>query len=286
MLPKWDHLQAGITNKKLLEKVEVGEELQNSIIENVFNGFENMLNLLMTKYDALSLQQHHRLTEQLELEETVNTINNNENETLPFFNTPDDCMQIICSFLKQSDYITLHNICRDSVATLRRIQNNYIKFTGNKTISDKKIILERLTSGSKELQLSALEVLSANVCRGRCSVYRRFTKCLHYEDIRKYSANIPGALVKVAVTNFLKPQQGSLLRESAVNVLILEITQMSNQQALQLVPEVIKSCFPVADAVDKRQQLSEADAINLLKLLRSVQVCRVITQTDQNIEWW
>ena len=58
-----DHLTSWINNRQLLSQIEPVdlEAVKDDIILNVFGGFDELLKLILNKYNTLSLLQHHTL---------------------------------------------------------------------------------------------------------------------------------------------------------------------------------------------------------------------------------
>ena len=66
MMLSMDHLTSWINNQQLLSQIEPTdlEAVKDDIILNVFGGFDELLKLILNKYNTLSLLQHRTSSNQ------------------------------------------------------------------------------------------------------------------------------------------------------------------------------------------------------------------------------
>ena len=281
-----DHLSAWINNNQLLDRIgsENLKDLQNDIIETVFDGFENMLRFITKDYNKMTYSMHHKLFEILLTKNDDEDIYNNykyENKNrLSISNIADDSLAYIMSFCNDNDLNSIKQTCRLFAIISRRpmvfgiSQNVFFQIDRSETwslfdssacrrclrhgiVPNKPAIINSLLSDDEHKQTKS------NIIADLAKLAKSYP--VHFEDIKNHSDVLKDKLHKMI--------SGNILRNNDYFTLFLyELNNSQNKQKwFTLLPKIFESSFEAETYKDQR---------NISEIL---QVLCDITTTPQHV---
>ena len=233
-----DHLTSWINNRQLLSQIDPTDlnAVKDDIISNVFGGFDEMLKLILTKYNTLSLCQHHALETTLLTKQKGDVFDNyrkSEDRTISIANISDDCLSHICTFLDTQDRFIMQQSCRLFTVISRRessfTSNSYFQYKGlHKITPNKQLLIDKLLSDDNIENIGAIQQI-ARYLKGIVSEKR------YLHDIKGYSKSMSNIIRNIITNNIL-------IDPSCLDLLIHEL-QPQNHEGNLLLPTAAKVLF-------------------------------------------
>ena len=250
-----DHLSVWISNRQLLDQIDI-EPQQHFIINEVFNGFENILQILMQHQHTLSLKQHLKLQQLLTPKcdsldiwgnYQSNQTNDNNNK-LCIGDVPNDCLSHIFTFLDNKNKVSIQKSCRLFAILTRPITYSL----SHSAFANKPALIKSLTSNDNEQQLQAVETMGACKCFINDICHSAY--CRHYVDIKNYSKELPDTLTQIISNNIIYKQNNDLvyIRPLCLNILLSEL-------AYNCTPRFLSICVKIFNSVSNGTKGFEQD---------------------------
>eukprot|EP01084_Bolivina_argentea_P129368 228485_1 len=266
-----DQLSVWINNKQLLDMVTSKEleSVQCRIIEEVFGGFDKMLQSLMHNYNQMTMQKHLSLYNILLTKHNGDIYDNyktNKRE-LCITDISDDCWTYIMKFMNHNDMYSVQQTCRLFAVVSRNetifghpnsyfsssvadLFESYPAFTTYNITPNKIAIINGLLSNEETSKLKSIKYISAFITNKHYGFY---------SDVKNYSQSLQKIIETHIVNNITTD-------ENCIEIFNFELKNNPNKQwLLEVLPQIFAHKLEHID--DSSLMITDNRIINIVKTL-------------------